>query len=92
MLQPPVWRLSDCLMKCVRLLAVVIATAAGMAPWALMAAEPSSVDLPGSAHSLRVIVDPRVELMSVIFRLAGNPEYNQARVKSYAQDAENLFG
>jgi hypothetical protein len=92
LLKHPVLRLYDCLMKSVRLFTVVFATAAGMAQWALMAAEPPSVALPESAHSLRVIVDPRVELMSVIFRLAGNPEYNRARVKSYAEDAENQFG
>ena len=85
-------RLYDCLMKSVRLFTVVIAAAAGMSQRALMAAEPSSVALPRSAHSLRVIVDPRVEFLSVIFRLAGNPEYNRARVKSYAEDAENQFG
>jgi hypothetical protein len=47
---------------------------------------------PGPAHVLRVIVDPRVELLSLIFRLAGNPEYNMAAVKSYADDAEKQFG
>src|ERR1019366_10724905 len=49
-------------------------------------------EAPSSAHSLRVIVDPRVELLSLIFRLAGNPEYNMAKVKSYAEDAEKQFG
>jgi hypothetical protein len=39
-----------------------------------------------------VVVDPRVELLSLIFRLAGNPEYNMARVESYAEDAEKQFG
>jgi hypothetical protein len=47
---------------------------------------------PGAAPSLRVVVDPRMELMSLIFRLAGNREYNMARVKSYADDAEQQFG
>ena len=37
-------------------------------------------------------MDPRVELLSLIFRLAGNSEYNQARVKSYAEDVERQFG
>lgn len=41
---------------------------------------------------LRIHVDARVELLSLIFRLAGNSEYNQARVKSYAEDAERRFG
>ncbi len=29
-----------------------------------------------------VRVDPRIELMSIIFRLAGNPEYNRGAVKT----------
>ncbi|MBI4324260.1 MAG: DUF4932 domain-containing protein, partial [Chloroflexi bacterium] len=46
----------------------------------------------GSGALLRINVDARVELLSLIFRLAGNPEYNQARVESYAEDAERQFG
>jgi hypothetical protein len=30
--------------------------------------------------------------MSIIFRLGGNPEYNQGKVPSYTQDVENHFG
>jgi hypothetical protein len=41
---------------------------------------------------LRVTVDPRVELLSIMFRLAGNPEYNQGRVNSYTTDVEEQFG
>ena len=40
----------------------------------------------------RVQVDARVELVSLIFRLADNPEYNRARVASYAADADKQFG
>ena len=47
---------------------------------------------PRSTTSLRIVVDPRVELMSLIFRLAGNPEYNQPRLQSYAADADSQFG
>lgn len=50
-------------------------------------AEPKSGE-----QSLRVVVDPRVELMSVIFRLAGNPEYGKGRVSSYVEDVEKQFG
>src|SRR5262249_1702982 len=39
-----------------------------------------------------VTVDPRVELLSIIFHLAGNPEYNQAQVRSYADDVTTHFG
>jgi hypothetical protein len=38
-----------------------------------------------------VAADPRVELMSLIFRLAGNPEYNQGRIASYNQAVEKYF-
>jgi hypothetical protein len=41
---------------------------------------------------LRVAVDPRVELMSVIFRLAGNPEYNRGAVPGYVEEVEKHFG
>jgi hypothetical protein len=42
--------------------------------------------------ALDVRVDARVELFSVIFRLAGNPEYNQGKVPSYVTDVEKHFG
>ena len=31
-------------------------------------------------------------MMSIIFRLAGNPEYGQARLDSYSRDVEQHFG
>ena len=53
-------------------------------------------DLPSSATSqpaLTARVDERVELMSIIFRLAGNPEYNMDNSASpYADDVETHFG
>jgi hypothetical protein len=44
-----------------------------------------------AAPALRINVDPRVELLSLIFRLAGNPEYSQGKVASYTVDAEKQF-
>ncbi len=42
---------------------------------------------------IAVEVDPRVELMSLIFRLAGHPEYNQPNSASpYADEVEKRFG
>ena len=41
--------------------------------------------------ALDVRVDPRVELMSLLFRLAGNPEYNRPRVPAYSAAAEKAF-
>ena len=43
---------------------------------------------PPAAPSIEVTVDPRVELVSIIFRLAGHQEYNQGRVDSYTDDVE----
>ena len=44
-----------------------------------------------SAQELRAQIDPRVELMSILFRLAGNPEYNQCRVPLYGQAIDKYF-
>lgn len=38
-----------------------------------------------------VSVDPRVELVSIIFRLAGHPEYNQGRLAGYVQAVDEHF-
>ena len=83
-------------MKSMHLFTIVIAAVAVLAQSTVMAAESTnsatSQSIPGSAHSLQVVVDPRVELLSLIFRLAGNPEYNTAKVESYAEDTEKQFG
>jgi len=78
----------------VRAAAVTLAFAdAGAGPAAVLStnppAQPSSTVHP--APLLRLGVDPRVELMSLIFRLAGNPEYNQGRVESYTADVRKQF-
>ncbi|MFC1744421.1 DUF4932 domain-containing protein [Candidatus Riflebacteria bacterium] len=38
-----------------------------------------------------ISVDPRIELISIIFRLAGNPEYNRGRIPSYNDDVDRYF-
>jgi hypothetical protein len=38
-----------------------------------------------------IVVDPRMELMSIIFRLAGNNEYNQRGVIPYVEDITKHF-
>ncbi|MBN2020902.1 MAG: DUF4932 domain-containing protein [Sedimentisphaerales bacterium] len=45
------------------------------------------------AHGINIdiCVDPRVELMSVIFRLAGNNEYTQCQIPEYDKDIEAYF-
>ncbi len=47
---------------------------------------------PGAqAPQVSVTVDPRVELLSIIFRLAANPEYSQGKVPGYIQDIDRHF-
>lgn len=43
------------------------------------------------AQTPSVTVDPRIELLSIIFKLAGNPEYNQGRVPAYNQAIDEWF-
>lgn len=44
------------------------------------------------APKVTVGVDPRVELLSIVFRLAGNPEYGKGRVPAYVAAVEKHFG
>src|SRR5436305_840263 len=46
---------------------------------------------PGVAQMPRTSVDPRVELLSIVFHLAGNSEYNQCRVSAYCEDIDKYF-
>ena len=83
-----------------RLWAAAIATSLlAQACWTAPSADPNgtdSVQLRGEhtteAPSVRIAVDARIELISLIFRLAGNPEYTQGRVASYSADVEKQFG
>ncbi len=67
-------------------------------PWPLAAICSLLLAVPALAANapekpaFKVNVDPRVELFSIIFRLAGNGEYNQGRVESYTDDVESHFG
>jgi len=42
--------------------------------------------------AVTIEVDPRVELIAIVFRLAGNYEYNQGRIRSYVKDIWRQFG
>ncbi len=44
-----------------------------------------------SAPAIDIRVDPRIELLSIVFRLAGNPEYSRAKVEKYAQAVDAHF-
>jgi hypothetical protein len=43
------------------------------------------------AQAPRIGVDPRIGLMSILFRLAGNNEYTQGRVPGYLQAIDRHF-
>ena len=45
-----------------------------------------------AAPQITVTVDPRVELMCILFRLAGNKEYSEGKVPAYIRDVDNHFG
>jgi hypothetical protein len=65
-----------------------------LAAWAFALASVLSAPAEESADKPRIParVDPRVELMCIIFRLAGNPEYNQRNSGSpYADDVKDHF-
>jgi hypothetical protein len=42
--------------------------------------------------AIKIEVDPRVELVGIVFRLADNYEFNQGRIRSYVRDIERQFG
>lgn len=49
--------------------------------------------MPAADAQVQVVgVDPRIELMAIMFRLAGAPEYRQARVPVYVEAIEKHFG
>jgi hypothetical protein len=47
--------------------------------------------LPALAQPARIAVDPRIELLSIVFHLAGSSEYNQCRVPAYCEDVDQYF-
>ena len=38
------------------------------------------------AGKIKIGVDPRVELISIVFRLGGNPEYNDGTLRPYVKE------
>ena len=51
----------------------------------------SSNDTPKKRPQVSVTVDPRVELMSVIFHLAGNEEYDMCQCKNFIKKVDKYF-
>jgi hypothetical protein len=68
-----------------RRLLCTAALVVALAPGAVLAEE-------SAPAGLRARVDPRVEAMSIVFRLAGNPEYTQGKIESYAKAVDARFG
>ena len=58
---------------------------------ALAAALAAALPPRGLTQDLVSGVDQRVELMTIVFRLAGNAEYSQCRVPAYAQAIDTWF-
>ena len=55
------------------------------------ASEPNNAPVRQDRAKLKVTIDPRVELMSVIFHLAGNPEYNNCKSRQYMKNLSEHF-
>src|ERR1700722_185192 len=47
---------------------------------------------PASSQTLIVRPDARIELLSIVFHLAGADVYNQAQIARYARDVDSTFG
>ena len=58
----------------------------------LFALLPALLTAPAAAQTPRIGVDRRVELMAIIFKLAGSREYNQNRFTPYIAAIEGHFG
>ena len=85
-------RSMDCLAGWRRRVVAVLVGGCLVCSCGLDVAQAGENDEQSDGPAVRVTVDPRVELMSIIFRLAGNPEYGSGRVKSYVDDVEEHFG
>ncbi len=73
----------------VAFLALSSLTGAAVAgPLTLTTRAVASEPVPNRLHAR---VDPRVELLSIVFRLAGNFEYNMSPLKGYTADIDRYF-
>jgi hypothetical protein len=74
------------------LLLAIAVLASGLPAVAADAPSKPAAATPAARPAVSVAVDARVELICIVFRLAGHPEYNRGRVKSYVDDVERQFG
>ncbi|HCO92698.1 MAG TPA: hypothetical protein DIU00_01900 [Phycisphaerales bacterium] len=71
--------------------AILLVFSIGLSSSAL-AASNQFVKNMANAGTITIGVDPRVELIGIVFRLAGNPEYGDNSLQSYAKAIERHFG
>jgi hypothetical protein len=58
----------------------------------VLAANNQFVKNMANAGRITIEVDPRVELIGIVFRLASSPEYSDSSLRSYAKAIERHFG
>jgi hypothetical protein len=63
----------------------------GLSSSVLAASNPHSV-YRANVGKISIEVDPRVELIGIVFRLAGNPEFNHGTLRQYVKAIESHFG
>jgi len=68
---------------------ILTAVLALISPGNVMTSSPPQ-QAPDQAQ-VEIGVDPRVELLSIVFRVAGAEEYQRSRVSSYAEDVDTYF-
>jgi hypothetical protein len=71
---------------------VVAPAAIVFAAFASATAESGSAAAAPDERLLSVRVDPRTELLSILFRHAGNPEYNTSIIGPYTEAIDRWFG
>lgn len=50
------------------------------------------IEYKSNVGKITIEVDPRVELIAIVFRLAGNPEFNDGTLRPYVKAIEKHFG
>ena len=61
-------------------------------PSSALAANNQPVKNMANVGKITIEVDPRVELIGIVFRLAGSPEFNDGTLRPYAKAIERHFG
>jgi len=70
---------------------ILLVLSIGLSSSALAADNPP-VAYSANVGKITIEVDPRVELIGIVFRLAGSPEFNDGTLRPYAKAIERHFG